>query len=150
MTITQTLNQKEFRNASLNILWSKIGVRIATAIFLVGMILFPIISAFYTGNYQEIISPLLFIVVFSVFINYTYKRAYNQNTDLQHPVSYNFQKKQLIITGNSGKSILELPLKKVHEFKGSFALQQSKQVFYIIKKEGLKDQELNFLKGLVK
>lgn len=150
MTITQTLTEKEFRNASLSILWSKIGVRIASAIFLVGMILFPIISAFYTGNYQEIISPLLFILVFRFFITFTYKRAYNQNTDLQHPVSYTFKKKELIIAGNSGKSVLELPLKKVHEFKNSFGLQQSNQVFYVISKKGLSETELNFLRTLVK
>ncbi|SFT40452.1 hypothetical protein SAMN05216474_0375 [Lishizhenia tianjinensis] len=149
MTITQTLTQKEFRNASMSILWSKIGVRIFTALFLVGMIIFPIISAFYTGNYQEIVSPLLFIVVFAVFINFTYKRAYTQNTDLQHPVSYTFKKNELIISGNSGKSTLELPLKKVHEFKHSFGLQQSKQVFYIISKAGLSEQELEFLRKMV-
>jgi hypothetical protein len=138
MTITSRLTQKDFINANLVLLYSRIFVKIMTGIilliFLSGIALE--ISGKNRSGIQPILTPFIILTVLPVSTYFAAKKNFNSDKRIGEQIEYTFNREDLFVKGESFHAQLSIEkIFKVTQTKNWLLVWQSKQIANVIPKE---------------
>ena len=148
MTIKQQLTKKEFQRASTTAMFGKLSIQIIYGI-LVLLSLVSIVIKISNPDLDIPFAPIILIIVVPLFAYITSGRRYDLNNDIQNLVTFEFENEILTISGSGITAQLPIEsLYKVYEKKNWFFVQQTRQIYYPISKNGLNNNQEDYLRNL--
>ncbi|MGE5107680.1 MAG: YcxB family protein [Sphingobacteriales bacterium] len=151
MDINTSLSEKEYINASLTIMLSKITIRIFLGLNLLIIIsnaFMNIITA--KSILPGILSPVIILSAFLAITYFSLKRAYKNNPGIKENIAYQFQENNLVIKGESFSSELTWnKIKKVTKSKKWLLIWQTNQIANAIQRNSVTEEDMNSLKEIL-
>ncbi|HLK27958.1 MAG TPA: hypothetical protein VKT28_05210 [Puia sp.] len=149
LTIKNTLTKKDYINASFAILISRPIFKIVIGFVILG-ISFPILTSLFNNKtflLDELIPPVIFLILFFVFIYYQISKSFATNRRASEDIQYTFEEDVLIIKGETFSASFTLDkLVKVTKTNHWLLIWQTKQSANIIPLDKISNDQLNEIK----
>ena len=151
MIIKTKLTEKEYLNASLLIVWSRMTVKVFSIVFLF-IILSNIFSPLFQGSplLPVLIPPIIIFGVIYFLFRFSLKRAYKNNNRVNESIEYDFNELSFKIKGESFTSELSWnKMYKVTKTKKWLLLWHNAQSANAILLNKISTEQLNYLKNIL-
>ncbi len=148
MNIKSKLTEKDFIDVNFILLYSKISMKIFTAI-IIFMLFLSLLTAIWLPaiSFSQVIIPFVMLLIIPLMTYFTAKKNYSSNQRINETIEYQFEKDDLLMKGESFNSKLSWgKVYKVSQTKNWILIWQNGQIANPIPKRDIEDGQIKSLK----